>query len=196
MTAGKRSPDTLAGATGAGNVSQDCGPDAGEAIAGSIDTQAIRVELSERRHERNGVIHVAACHFATVESSSSPICKLARELLRLGADPSAHLSIWRGRTKCFHDAPLGRWAELTVEEGSSEPVFRRYKPFPGQAVASLRAKSGVRHGVGAQQTARRCVGPKPATGFRCSPKRSSRLTAVPKSPPNWRRRNSFMPAAC
>ena len=105
--------------------------------------QAIRVELSERGRDR---VPVAACSLATVTSASSPICKLARKLLALGVDPATHLSIWRRRTKCFHDVPVGRWAELTVEEGSSEPVFRRYKPFSGRAVASQRAKSGVRHG--------------------------------------------------
>ena len=134
------------GKINAGNVSQDCDPDADEAIASSLDLQVIRVELSERRRERGDNVSVAACSIATVEGTAAPICSLARELLRLGISPATHLSIWRGRTKCFHDAPVGRWAELTVEEGSSEPVFRRYKPFPGRAVASQRAKSGVRHG--------------------------------------------------
>ncbi len=108
--------------------------------------RAIRVELSERRRERGDCVPVAACSIATVEGTAAPICNLARKLLALGVDPATHLSIWRGGTKCFHDVPVGRWAELTVEEGSSEPVFRRYKPFPGRAVASQRAKSGVRHG--------------------------------------------------
>ncbi len=127
-------------------VSQDCGPDAGEAIASSLDLQVIRVELSERRGKRGDCFPVAACSIATVEGTAAPICNLARKLLALGVDPARHLSIWRGETKCFHDVPVGRWAELTVEEGSSEPGFRRYKPFPGRAVASQRAKSGVRHG--------------------------------------------------
>ena len=126
----------------AGNVSQDCGPDADEAIASSLDLQVIRVELSERRGD---CFPVAACSIATVEGTAAPICNLARKLLALGVDPARHLSIWRGETKCFHDVPVGRWAELTVEEGS-EPVLRRYKPFPGRTVASQRAKSGVRHG--------------------------------------------------
>ncbi len=144
--AGKRNPGALAGAAGAGNVSQDCGPDADEAIASSLDPQAIRVELSERGRERGDCVPVAACSIATVEGTAAPICNLARKLLSLGVDPATHLSIWRERTKCFHDAPVGRWAELTVEEGDSGTVFRRYKPFPGRAVASQRAKSGVRYG--------------------------------------------------
>ncbi len=122
----------------AGNVSQDCDPDADEAIASSLDLQVIRVELSERRGD---CFPVAACSIATVEGTAAPICNLARKLLALGVDPATHMSIRRGEMRCFLDAPLGRWAELTVEEGSSEPVFRRYKPFPGRAVASLRAKS-------------------------------------------------------
>ncbi len=144
--AGKINPGALAGAAGVGNVSQDCGPDADEATANSLDLQVIRVELSERRGKRGNCFPVAACSIATVEGTAAPICNLARKLLALGVDPATHLSIWRGEMRCFHNAPLGRWAELTVEEGSSEPVFRRYQPFPGRAVASLRAKSGVRHG--------------------------------------------------
>ncbi len=127
-------------------MSQDCGPDANEAIASSLDLQVIRVELSERRRERGDCVPVAACSIATVEGTAAPICGLARELLHLGIGPNTPLSIWRGKTKCFHDAPVGRWAGLTVEEGGSGAVFRSYKPFPGRAVASLRAKSGVRHG--------------------------------------------------
>ena len=107
-------------------------------------TAAIRVELSERRGKRGDCFPVAACSIATVEGTAAPICNLARKLLALGVDPARHLSIWRGETKCFHDVPVGRWAELTVVEGS-EPVFRRYKPFPGGAVESLSAKSGGRH---------------------------------------------------
>ncbi len=122
-----------------GNVSQDCGPDADE--ASSLDLQVIRVELSERRGKRGDCFPVAACSIATVEGTAAPICNLARKLLAFGVDPARHLSIWRGETKCFHDVPVGRWAELTVEEGRSEPVFRRYKPFPGRAVASQSAKS-------------------------------------------------------
>ena len=119
--------------------------------------QVMRVELSERRTKRGDCFPVAACSIATVEGTAAPICNLARKLLALGVDPARHLSIWRGETKCFHDVPVGRWAELTVEEGSSEPVFRRYKPYSDRAVTSPRAKSGVRHGVGAQKTARRSV---------------------------------------
>ena len=100
----------------------------------------IRVELSERRRDR---VPIASCSLATVASASSPICKLARELLRLGIGPNTQLSIWRGRTKCFHDLPVSRWAELTVEEGGTGPVFRRYKPFPGRAVAPQSAESDV-----------------------------------------------------
>ena len=139
--AGKRNPGALAGAAGAGNVSQDCGPDADEAIASSLDPQAIRVELSERERERGDRVPVAACSIATVEGTAAPICNLARKLLALGVDPATHLSIWRRETKCFNDVPVSRWAELTIEEGSSEPAFRRYKPFPGGAVASQGAKS-------------------------------------------------------
>ncbi len=107
--------------------------------------QAMRVELSERRKPDGNIVAVASCDLVTVVHPA-PICNLARKLLALGVDPARHLSIWRGETKCFHDVPVGRWAELTVEEGSSEPVFRRYKPFSDRAVASQRAKSGVRHG--------------------------------------------------
>ena len=127
-----------------GNVSQDCGPDADEANASSLDLQVIRVELSERGREIGKCIEVATCPIAEVEGTA-PICKLARKLLAFGVDPARHLSIWRGEMRCFYDVPVGRWAELTVEE-RSEPVFRRYKPFTGGAVASRRAKSGGRHG--------------------------------------------------
>ena len=103
--------------------------------------ECIRIELSERDRERGDCTPVAACSIATVASASSPICKLARKLLALGIGPATHLSIWRGKTKCFHDVPVGRWAELVVDEGGTGPVFRRYKPFPGRAVASQGAES-------------------------------------------------------
>jgi hypothetical protein len=139
--AGKRNPGALAGAAGAGNVSQDCGPDADEAIASSLDLQVIHVELSERRRERGDCVSVAACSIATVEGTAASICKLARKLLHLGVDARTPLSIWRGRTKCFHDLPVSRWAELTVKEGQSSPVFAPYVPFSGTPVASQGAKS-------------------------------------------------------
>ena len=44
----------LAGA--AGNVPQDCDRDTDEAIASSLDLQAIRVELSERRRKRGDCV--------------------------------------------------------------------------------------------------------------------------------------------
>ena len=100
--------------------------------------QAIYVELSERRRDR---VPVATCSLAEVASASSPICKLARELLRLGVDPATHLSIWRGEMQCFVDAPVSRWAKLTVKEGQSGPVFAPYAPFSGIPVASQSAES-------------------------------------------------------
>ncbi len=139
--AGKRNPGALAGAAGAGNVSQDCGPDADEAIASSLDLQVIRVELSERRGERGDSVPVAACSIAKVEGTAAPICGLARELLRLGIGPNTQLSIWRGRMKCFYDLPVSRWAELTVKEGQSDPVFAPYVPFSGIPVALQGAES-------------------------------------------------------
>ena len=84
---------------------------------------------------------LATCSLAEVASASSPICKLARELLRLGVDAQTPLSIWRGRTNCFHDVPVGRWSELTVKEGQSSPVFAPYVPFSGIPVVSQDAKS-------------------------------------------------------
>ena len=101
-------------------------------------SEAIHVELSERRRDR---VPIASCSLATVASASSPICKLARELLALGDDPATQLSIWRGRTKCFHDVPVGRWAQLTVEESAGGTVFRRYRPSSGAVDASQGAKS-------------------------------------------------------
>ena len=99
---------------------------------------AIRVELGER--DRDGV-PVAACSIATVEGTAAPICSLARELLRLVISPNIQLSIWRARTKCFHDLPVSRWAELTVKEGKSSPVFAPYVPFSGIPVAAQSAES-------------------------------------------------------
>ena len=69
----------------------------------------IRVELRDRKP-------VASCSIATVEGGAAPICSLARKLLTLGVDPAARLTIWSGGTKCFHDVPVGRWAELTVDK--------------------------------------------------------------------------------
>ena len=103
--------------------------------------QAIRVEVSERRHERGDYVSVAACSIATVESASSPICVLARKLVALGIDPDTRMSIWRGQTKCFHDLPVSRWAELTVKEGQFGPVFAPHVPFSGIPVVSQRRES-------------------------------------------------------
>ena len=103
--------------------------------------QAIRVELSERDRARGDCVPVAACSIATVEGTAAPICGLARELLHLGVDARTPLSIWRGRTKCFHDLPVSRWAELTVKEGQSGPVFAPYAPFSSIPGASQGAES-------------------------------------------------------
>ncbi len=103
--------------------------------------QVIHVELGERDPKRGDCTPVAACSLATVASASSPICSLARKLLALGVDPATHLSIWRGRTKCFHDLPVSRWAELAVEESGAGPVFRRYRPSSGAVDASQGTKS-------------------------------------------------------
>ena len=105
--------------------------------------ECIRVELSERDPKRGDCTPVASCSLATVASTSSPICRLARELLALGVDPATQLSIWRGEMRCFHDQPVARWAGLTVKEGQSEPVFAAYVPFSGIPIASLRRKSDV-----------------------------------------------------
>ncbi|MCH8859377.1 MAG: hypothetical protein IID54_07365 [Proteobacteria bacterium] len=105
--------------------------------------QAIRVELSERDPKRGDCTPVAACSIAKVEGTAAPICSLARELLRLGVGANTPLSIWRGKTKCFDDAPISVWARLTVSEGPSGTVFRRYEPFLGLRVASGRAESDV-----------------------------------------------------
>ncbi len=107
-------------------------------LGAAAEYVVIRVELSER--DRDGV-PVAACSIAEVASASSPICNLARELLRLGISPNTQLSIWRGRTKCFYDLPVSRWAELTVKEGQSDPVLAPYVPFSGIPVVSQGAKS-------------------------------------------------------
>ena len=104
-------------------------------------SEAIRVELSERRRRSGNTVPVAACHLAEVASASSPICSLARKLLALGVDPATHLSIWRGEMQCFVDAPVSRWAGLTVKEGQSGPVFAAYVPFSGIPVASQSAES-------------------------------------------------------
>ena len=103
--------------------------------------QAIRVELSERGRRRGGCVPVASCSLATVESASSPICVLARKLVALGIDPDTRMSIWRGQTKCFHDLPVSRWAELTVKEGQFGPVFAPHVPFSGIPVVSQRRES-------------------------------------------------------
>ena len=100
--------------------------------------QTIHVELSERDRD---CVPIAACAIATVEGTAAPVCNLARELLRLGISPNTQLSIWRGRTKCFYDLPVSRWAELTVKEGQSSPVFAPYVPFSGIPVVSQDAKS-------------------------------------------------------
>ena len=112
---------------------------------GDERAEPIRVELSEMRLRSGDTIPVASCRRATVKSTTSPICKLARELVALGIDPGTHLSIWRGETKCFHDVPISRWAGLTVSEGEHGPVFRRYKPFCGVTVPSHSAKSDSPH---------------------------------------------------
>ena len=127
--------------TGAGNLSNAVTLDSPHNTPETQRPQSVHVELSERRRRSGDTVPVAACDLAEVESFSSPICNLARKLLALGVDPATHLSIWRGEMRCFHNAPLGRWAELTVEEGGTGPVFRRYKPFPGRAVASQGAES-------------------------------------------------------
>lgn len=124
-------------ATGAGDLSNAITLDSPRNTTESQRLQTIRVELSERRRARGGVAHVASCSIVEMESTTAPICKLARELLRLGVDARTPLSIRRGEVECFHDLPISVWADLAVEEGGSETVFRRYKPYSGWAVVSL-----------------------------------------------------------
>ena len=136
-------PGALAGAAEAGNLSNAVTLDSPHNMPETQHPQPICVELSERRRRSGDTFPVATCHLAEVEGTAAPICSLARELLRLGIDPKKPLSIWRGRTKCFHDAPISAWARLTVSEGPSGTVFRRYEPFLGLRVASGRAESDV-----------------------------------------------------
>ncbi len=134
-------PGARDGATGAGDLSNAITLDSPRNTTESQRQQTIRVELSERRRARGGVVHVASCSIVEMESTTAPICKLARELLRLGVDARTPLSIRRGGVESFHDSPVSVWADLAVEEGGSETVFRRYKPYSGRAVASQKAES-------------------------------------------------------
>ena len=95
-------------------------------------------EIPTQRHDAPVFHDYAAAVDWLLASDGDPE---ARELLRLGVDPAAMMSIWRGRTKCFVDVPVSRWAELTVEESSGGPVFRRWRPSPGPVEASQKRKS-------------------------------------------------------
>lgn len=44
------------------------------------------------------------------------VCRIARRLIREGADPCAITSIIRDGTPCFKPLTLGRWAALSTDE--------------------------------------------------------------------------------
>ncbi len=74
-------PGALAGATGAGDLSNAITLDSPHNRTERQHLQTIRVDLSERCRERGDCVPVVACSIATVEGTAAPICKLARELL-------------------------------------------------------------------------------------------------------------------
>ena len=141
MTLETNGPGALLGATGPEVQSNALTLNSHHNTPETQRSQLIHVELSERRRRSGDTFPVATCHLAEVEGSASPICSLARELLRLGLDPTTMLSIWRGSVRCFHDLPISAWAGLTIEESSGGPVFRRWRPPPGAVEAPQASKS-------------------------------------------------------
>lgn len=57
-----------------------------------------------------------------------------RKLLEDGEDPSTQLEMYRKDMLCL-SGNIGKCAKLTVEESKKKgPRFRKYSPFPGNAV--------------------------------------------------------------
>ena len=138
MTLKPKNPAVLSGA----RVGSGVETDPPEFNRHNDDLQLLYVQLSERRRRSGDCVSVASCSVAEVEGSASPICSLARELLRRGVDAGTSLSIWRAGVKCFHDLPISAWAKITVVESSAGPAFRPYKPFSEWDAPSQARESG------------------------------------------------------
>jgi hypothetical protein len=67
----------------------------------------------------------------------APVLAMCRALIDAGYDPRRPLEAYRGQTLCLRVSSIGYGAQYTVEESRSggAPVLRRYKAFPGRAVA-------------------------------------------------------------
>ena len=70
----------------------------------------------------------------------SPICDLARKLVKAGYDPDTEIQIWRDDTLCFKPAPLRIWAKLRAVERDGRSVrFETWEAMPKGKAAALRA---------------------------------------------------------
>jgi len=70
----------------------------------------------------------------------SPICDLARKLVKAGYDPDTEIQIWRDSTLCFKPAPLRIWAKLRAVERDGRSVrFETWDAMPKGKAAALRA---------------------------------------------------------
>jgi hypothetical protein len=72
-----------------------------------------------------------------VVKHNAPVLAICRALIEAGYDPEQPLEAYRGDTLCLRVSSIGHGAQYTVEENRSggPPVLRRYKAFPGRAVA-------------------------------------------------------------
>ena len=73
----------------------------------------------------------ATCSDLTVKSAKSPICSMARKLIKSGVDGSTAVLVYRGETICFKPATVSEWADRSVSEpDAGSPKFSKYQPMP------------------------------------------------------------------
>jgi hypothetical protein len=71
-----------------------------------------------------------------VVKHTAPVLAMCRALIDAGYDPERPLEAYRGDVLCLRVSSIGYGAQYTVEDSRrGTPVLRRYKAFPGRAVA-------------------------------------------------------------
>jgi hypothetical protein len=68
---------------------------------------------------------------------SAPVLAMCRALIDADYDPERPIEAYRGDVLSLRVSSIGYGAKFTIEESRSggAPVLRRYKAFPGRAVA-------------------------------------------------------------
>jgi hypothetical protein len=89
---------------------------------------AFPVVIRLRIEQRVGRANVFFNDELLAVGNGAVVCQAARKLMKRGYHPASRLEAWRGDMLCLV-GPVGRFAELTVEDGPAGALrFRLYRP--------------------------------------------------------------------